>query len=109
MNSKNKISKVVIIFSKWSRKNYAIFSSLKKVVNIARLTVDICNISIRELKKAVFQQFSELGNKCVFEDKEEIEEYNFELLTIKSIVIDPKSPKNLFDLNFQNFNYKSVS
>jgi hypothetical protein len=30
-----------IVFSKWSRKGYAIFSSLSKVVKIARVSVDI--------------------------------------------------------------------
>jgi len=35
-----------IVFSRWSRKNYAIFSSLKKVVNIGRLSVDICRTSL---------------------------------------------------------------
>lgn len=35
-----------IIFSRWSRKNYAIFASLNRVVNIARLSVDICVTSL---------------------------------------------------------------
>ncbi len=36
----------VIVFSRWSRKSYAIFASLKKVVCIARLSIDICKSSL---------------------------------------------------------------
>jgi hypothetical protein len=35
-----------IVFFQWSRKNYAIFASLQKVVNIAQLSVDICKTSL---------------------------------------------------------------
>lgn len=31
-----------IVFSKWTRKNYAVFASLKKVVNIVRLSLHTC-------------------------------------------------------------------
>lgn len=31
-----------VIFSKWTRKNYAVFASLKKVVNIVRLSLHTC-------------------------------------------------------------------
>ena len=31
-----------VLFSKWTRKNYAVFASLKKVVNIVRLSLHTC-------------------------------------------------------------------
>jgi hypothetical protein len=38
----------IVIFSKWSGKNYAIFNSLDKIVNIARLSIDMCLSSLRK-------------------------------------------------------------
>lgn len=32
----------IMVFSKWTRKSYAIFSTLHRVVNIGRLSVDMC-------------------------------------------------------------------
>ena len=43
MLKKFKISGPYIVFSKWSRKNYAIFSSLKKMIKIGRLSIEICD------------------------------------------------------------------
>lgn len=40
--------KKVLIFSRWSRKNYATFASLGKVVNIARVSVSVCNQALRK-------------------------------------------------------------
>jgi hypothetical protein len=50
MKGMNHISKKQIVFSQWSRKRYAIFASLGKVVKIARVSVDICN---KALKKSI--------------------------------------------------------
>ena len=56
-----------LVFSRWSRKSYAVFISLGKVVKIGRLAVDICRMAM--LKSAVLinanNQF-EFG--CVDED-----------------------------------------
>ena len=42
MRKKNPITTSAYVFLKWSRKGYAIFASLKKIINIGRLTVDLC-------------------------------------------------------------------
>ncbi|WP_020526818.1 hypothetical protein [Flexithrix dorotheae] len=42
MESKNLISPSFVVFSRWTRKSFAVFASLGKVINIARLAVDIC-------------------------------------------------------------------
>lgn len=42
MNHQNYISSNVVFFSRWSRKNYAVFASLGKHVKIGVLKVDIC-------------------------------------------------------------------
>jgi hypothetical protein len=36
----------VVVFSQWSRKSYAVFASLKKVVSIGHLSIDICKSSL---------------------------------------------------------------
>ena len=47
----------VILFSRWSRKSYAVFASLHKVVNIMRLTVDICMSSFAKNKTIISELF----------------------------------------------------
>ncbi|MBX2844275.1 MAG: hypothetical protein KTR26_21085, partial [Flammeovirgaceae bacterium] len=42
MKSKNLISPACVVFSRWTRKSYAVFASLNKVINISRLAVEIC-------------------------------------------------------------------
>jgi hypothetical protein len=39
-------NKNVLVFSQWSRKTYAIFASLKRVVNIAHLNIDLCESAL---------------------------------------------------------------
>lgn len=46
MLQNKQINKNVVVFSQWRRKSYAIFASLKKVVNIAHLSIDISNSSL---------------------------------------------------------------
>ncbi len=48
MKKKPGISKKNLVFSQWSRKNYAVFASLGKVVTIAHVSVDICNCSLKK-------------------------------------------------------------
>ncbi len=48
MKNERNSSITYLIFSQWSRKNYAIFASLRKVVKISSLSVDICNSSLRK-------------------------------------------------------------
>ncbi len=45
MKSQNKKSNSILVFSRWTRKSYAIFASLHKAINIARLSVNICKYS----------------------------------------------------------------
>ncbi len=47
-----------VVFSRWSRKNYAIFCSLGKHIKIARLTIDICNVAM--LKSAAIREIPQL-------------------------------------------------
>jgi len=51
-----------MIFSKWSRKNYAVFSGLKKVIHIARLSVDICRVLLMKCVDVLVEQ-SDLINE----------------------------------------------
>ena len=50
MEHNYQISAKSLVFLRWSRKGYAIFSSLKRVVKIARLSVDTCMASLRKTK-----------------------------------------------------------
>ena len=45
MKSLRKNPNTILVFSRWTRKNYAIFASLHKAINIARLSVSICKYS----------------------------------------------------------------
>ena len=42
MKNQYNIAKSALVFSKWTRKSYAIFASLGKLVTIAHLSIDIC-------------------------------------------------------------------
>jgi hypothetical protein len=64
MNGVKYIKTKRLVFSQWSGKNYAVFASLGRVVNIASLTIDIC---VQSIKKTL----SVIGS---FIDAEEIEE-----------------------------------
>jgi predicted membrane protein len=46
MFKKKQVNTNVIIFSRWSRKGYALFACLKKVVHIARLSFDMGESSV---------------------------------------------------------------
>ncbi len=52
----------ILVFSKWSRKSYAIFASLHKVVIIAQLSVDICRTSLLK-NRAVISLLNWVVNK----------------------------------------------
>ncbi len=45
MKSLSKNPNTILVFSRWTRKSYAIFASLHKAINIARLSVSICKYS----------------------------------------------------------------
>jgi hypothetical protein len=50
MKYQYKITKNNIVFSKWTRKSYAVFASLSKLVNIARLSIDIFKSFIYKIR-----------------------------------------------------------
>lgn len=49
-----------VYFSRWSRKSYAIFSSLGKEVKISRLSIDICAKSLLKLGKLSMYSYQKL-------------------------------------------------
>lgn len=55
MLKSKQIRKEIIVFSQWSRKSYAVFASLKRVVNIAHLSIDLCKSAL--LKSSSVIQF----------------------------------------------------
>ena len=77
-------SKYSIVFSKWSRKNYAIFASLHKVIKIARLSVDVCMSSLSKNKSIQQKSYqikaSEFEGYEIFESEEGLSEWINELL-----------------------------
>lgn len=56
MNHHRTIKSGVVVFSQWSRKDYAVFSSLGREVKIGRVSVDISRVSL--LKTAVIKELS---------------------------------------------------
>ncbi|MDG5798802.1 hypothetical protein QA597_00325 [Marinilabiliaceae bacterium ANBcel2] len=43
----------VVVFSRWSRRSYAIFSSLKKTIHIAQLSFDVCEASLLKNNRVI--------------------------------------------------------
>jgi hypothetical protein len=67
MNQQTYISPSIFVFSKWSRKEYAIFASLGKLIKIGVLKADIC-------QKALLKGLVDLNNNVgIKEDCEEDE------------------------------------
>ena len=48
MQKSKNIQKQILVFSKWSRKGFAVFASLGKVVKIGQLNVEICKQAIKK-------------------------------------------------------------
>ncbi len=46
MNHRKAKSPSTLTFSQWSRKGYAVFASLGKVVRIGRIAVDVCRVAM---------------------------------------------------------------
>lgn len=42
-----------IRFRRWTRKNYAIFASLHKVISIGSIVISICNQSVKKIKQQI--------------------------------------------------------
>ncbi|GAF04456.1 hypothetical protein [Saccharicrinis fermentans] len=58
----------IVVFSRWSRKGYAVFSSLKQVVKIAHLSIDLCDLALLK-SYAAFQ----LDSQFYLDDDEEVD------------------------------------
>ena len=65
MNQRSYISPRIFVFSKWSRKEYAVFASLGKLIKIGVLKIDIC-------RKALLKGLIDSGN--ISEAKEDFNE-----------------------------------
>ena len=86
---KNKqIKKDRIVFSQWSRKSYAVLASLKKVVNIARLSIDLCkSIQLKTSSVIPFIILTGLEEKGVADlDKNESVEIKMLVTDILSVI-----------------------
>lgn len=84
---KNKqIKKSVVVFSQWSRKGYAIFASLKSVVKIGCLTIDLCESALSKSSSSI-QFVSTVG--C---DENESMDPNSSELVINPILITSSLP-----------------
>jgi hypothetical protein len=58
MRNSGSIRSKQIVFSRWSRKNYAIFCSLGKSIKIARISIEICKVAM--LKSSVIREMAQL-------------------------------------------------
>ena len=67
MNQRQYISPDIFVFSKWSRKEYAIFASLGKLIKIGVLKADIC-------QKALLKRLVELKKIALLKEKIEEDE-----------------------------------
>ena len=81
MHTNQKIPNRVLTFSQWSRKNYAIFVSLKKVIKIARLSVDLCVTALLKGKSSN----SQFNFKLEFDKPDE--EFVSDELTLQDIFL----------------------
>jgi hypothetical protein len=104
----------LIVFSRWSRKGYAVFNSLGINVKIGHVSIDICNVSIRKtsaLKRAILSLLlTETDDKenidC--DDVVELEILNTLLINNittlqRAITFVPKNELNYFYINKRVF------
>lgn len=86
-----------ITFSQWSRKGYAMFASLNKVVHIAHLTINIAQLSL--LKSGTITTIiSLLKENDLEENAEQLEELNEEqtlMLATMPIINTKNTPYSL--------------
>ncbi len=98
------INNDVVIFSRWSRKSYAIFQSLKKVISIARLSIDICESS--SFKKS---SFVHLIHK--HEVNEECDDFNYTNFSADEIKILQVllSAQNNIDIEYNQVRLNNIT
>ncbi|MBI9065828.1 MAG: hypothetical protein JEZ09_00970 [Salinivirgaceae bacterium] len=102
MQQKNYISKKSLTFSKWSRKGYAVFASLGKVVKIGQLNVEICKQAIKKntnlLIEFVLLEKDKLNQKTDESIEFLLSEYLFQnVISIKAIdsKLNPQENKKI--------------
>ncbi len=74
MNKRAVRSGLILCFSRWNRKGYAIFASLGRNVRIGRLAIHICEMSLQKSsKKGVIVELAEVFERLerTFEEYEE--------------------------------------
>jgi hypothetical protein len=108
MNGVKYIKTKRLIFSQWSGKNYAVFASLGRVVNISSLTIDICVQSIKKTLSVIgsFIGAEEIEDSSPVEYGKDINEIiQVELGTIQLQPVVVKSALDYCDkkLNFRRY------
>lgn len=99
MNQGKYISPDIFVFSKWSRKEYAIFASLGKLIKIGVLKADIC-------QKALLKRLVELKKIALLKEKIEEDENDLNIPDHDCL----QSIFSLFGLSsFSIFNLSSIS
>ncbi len=88
----------VIVFSQWSRKNYAVFASLKKVIRIARLSIDICQSSLLKTP-TVIHLLSLLGLSNIENDDTNTYEQIDNLLLSFAVMPTISNSKDIYSQN----------
>ncbi|MDW7693758.1 hypothetical protein R9C00_03290 [Flammeovirgaceae bacterium SG7u.111] len=96
MNTFPNISPQTLVFSRWSRKSYAVFASLGKSIKIGKLSVEIC----RQATKTLESFISLLGlGEASWETGEEASEWKelsiqeLELLQLVTVNTNTGAPK----------------
>ena len=106
MKQTGQISKKRLVFSKWSRKGYSAFASLNKVVNIASLSVDISNTSLKKNLSLIPLFSLSADDKNKEEDDarfEEIADNQLFMQLLPLVVINPViTPKQEDTIHFNN-------
>lgn len=106
MKQTGQINKKRVVFSKWSRKGYSAFASLNKVVNIASLSVDISNTSLKKNLSLIPLFSPSADDKNKKEDDVRFEEISDNQLfkhLLPLVVINPViTPKQEFTIHFNN-------
>ncbi len=72
MQPKSKNKQNICVFHRWTNKSYAVFNSLKKVINIAALAVGMVNASLKKVKTRIC--FALGAKDKTLEEEDEFEE-----------------------------------
>ena len=85
-------SGLMLCFSRWNRKGYAIFASLGRNVRIGRLAIHICEMSLRKSsRKGVIVELTEVFERLerLFNEYEEkVKRVGCELLPVRAGIED---------------------